>query len=458
MTEMRWNPREEAVQCFLEIMENQGYSSIVLDRRVRKYPPSALSKDKALVTGLVYTTLSMLLTIDTVINQYSKTPVRKMKPYIAAVMRITTAQLLYFDRIPARAAIHEAVELVKHSKFKGLSGFVNGVLRAMERGGCRYDVPKDPLKALSIKNSVPEYMLRLWEEAYGIETAQDIAERCTGHRPVIVRCNTLKCTPDQLYEELTAQVGVENVHKSEVSDWILYLDTAEGLGHWEAMRQGHMIVQDESSALAALAACTKPGMQVLDMCAAPGGKSACMAAVMENQGRIVSCDIHEHKLELIRSNAQRLGISIIEPCLRDGTVPMKEEMEMYDVVLLDAPCSGLGIMRSKPDIRWNRKEEDIEELAKLQRELIKTAVQYVKPGGRLIYSTCTITPQENEENAQWILDQYPNFVMGNLEKDLPSVTRCDIIKGSRKPGWCTILPQKAGRDGFFISSFIKKVH
>lgn len=455
MTDSRWNPREEAVQCFLEIMENQGYSSIVLNRRVRQYPPSALSKDKALITSLVYTTLSMLLTIDSVINQYSKTPVRKMKPYIAAVMRITTAQLLYFDRIPARAAINEAVELVKHSKFKGLSGFVNGVLRAMERAHCELALPKDPVQRISVKYSIPEFMVRIWMDAYGPEMAETIAESSTGHRPVIVRCNTLRCTPQQLYEELIQQIGVENVHKSEICEWIFYLDTAENIGSWKAMTEGHMIVQDESSALAALAAGAKPGMQVLDMCAAPGGKSACMAACMENQGRIVSCDVHEHKLELIRQNAERLGITIMEPCLRDGTVLAEEDTERYDVVLLDAPCSGLGIMRSKPDIRWNRKETDIQNLAELQRQLIQKAVQYVKPGGRLIYSTCTITPQENEKNAQWILDQNPNFVMGNLEKDLPSVGRCDIIKGSRKPGWCTILPHKDGRDGFFIASFTK---
>ena len=300
-------------------------------------------------------------------------------------------------------------------------------------------------------------MVRLWVKDYGEETAKEIADRCQGHRPLIVRCNTILCDPDQLEEELVQILGKEHVRRSSVSDWIFYLDGAENLGSWEPMKKGHMIVQDESSALAALAAGAKPGMKVLDMCAAPGGKSACMAACMENQGVIRSCDIHEHKLELIRENASRLGIHIMEPCLRDGTVLVEEEIEQNDVVLLDAPCSGLGIMRSKPDIRWNRKPEDIQELAMLQRQLIENAVLYVKPGGRLIYSTCTITKQENEENAQWLLDQYPNFAMGNLEKDLPTIGLCDMIKDSRKEGWCTILPMENGRDGFFIASFTKNV-
>lgn len=453
-----FNARKEAVECFLDIMEQQGYSSIVLDRRIRQYPPSVSSKDKALVTNLVYTTLTHCITLDALLDRYSKTPVRRMKSYIAAVLRISCAQLMYFDKIPQRAVIHEAVELVKHSAYRGLSGFVNGVLRAIQRNGCRMELPGDPLERLSIQWSIPMYMLRLWETAYGLETAALLARRSVDRKPVSVRCNSLCITPGQLQEELEQQLGQERVRRSPVCDAVFYLDTAENLRTWEAMKKGHMMVQDESSVLAALATGVRPGMQALDMCAAPGGKSMCMADMMENQGRIVSCDIHEHKLELIRQNAEHLGITCVHPMLRDGTLPVPEDRERYDAVLLDAPCSGLGILRSKPDIRYHHKEADIDELSSLQRTLLCQAQQYVKPGGRLVYSTCTITPQENERNAAWFLREFPNFIMGNLEKDLPTLHLCDTIKDSRKPGWCTILPQEAGRDGFFIATFTKALH
>ncbi len=451
----KWNAREEAARCVAEILTGQGYTSIVLNRRIRTYPPSVSLKDKALVTSLVYTTATRCLTIDFLLDQYSKTPVRRMKPFIAAVLRVACAQMLYMDRIPNRAAIYEAVETVKASPYKNLSGFVNGVLRAVDRGGARLVLPADPLARASVEYSVPEFMLAIWEKAYGADAMKTIAAVSAEKKPLSVRCNTRLTSPEALQAELCARLGHENVRRSESSPALFYLRTAEDLASWAPMTEGRMTVQDESSMFSALSTGVRPGMRVLDLCSAPGGKAALMAEMMDDSGLIRCCDLYPHKLELIRQNAERLHLHILKPCLRDGTVPVPQEKETYDAVLLDAPCSGFGVLRSKPDIRWKRKEEDIENLRGLQRRLLTAAADYVKPGGRLVYSTCTLSPKENEENAAWFLARFPEFSPGNLQKDLPSLPMCDTIENGKETGWQTFLPQREGRDGFFIASFQK---
>ena len=464
MTE--WNAREEAALALEAVLEQKGYSTIVLDRRIQAYPPSVDSRDKALVTRLVYGALSHRLTLDAVLDHYSRTPVRKMKPYVACTLRIALEQMLFEDRIPDRAAINEAVENVKHSRYKGLSGFVNGVLRAIVRDGKQIPLPEDPVERLSIKYSLPATMIRGWSAAYGQEMAEELCIRLSTEPRVCVRCNTLKTTPEALKKELIQKLGAEGVRDAGTLPELFYLERAEDLGNWPALVEGRMVVQNESAALAAALTLVKPGDQVLDLCAAPGGKSTMMAQRMLDQGRIISCDIYEHKIRLIQNQARTLGMTCIEACLHDGLEYEPSWEEAFDVVLLDAPCSGLGILRSKPEIRWNRSEKDEQELEELQYRLLQNAARYVRPGGRLVYSTCTLRAEENEWQMQRFLQEHSNFSEADVEKDLPSTAICDNIHNNyalmpekglpESGGWRVILPEAKGRDGFFIAACIKK--
>ncbi len=457
-----WNARKEAAQCLQEILSQNGYSTIVIDRRIQKYPPSVDYRDKALVTHLVYNTLSHLRRIDHLIDAWSKVPVRKMKPFIAAVMRITCEQMLYDERIPDRAAIHEAVEIVKNSPLRSLSGFVNGVLRAMERGGLQDTLPPDPVQAQAILYSLPDAVLEEWVRDYGQEEAFALAAVLAEEPCLQIRCNTLRTDPQALLEELVNQPGAVGARISETCPWILKLDHADGMAAWPAIREGRMVVQNESSVLAAMATLAAPDSRILDMCAAPGGKSTCMAQMMEDRGRIVSCDLYAQKVETVQAQSRRMDLHCLEARLQDGCQFVPEWEQAFDTVLLDAPCSGLGILRSKPDIRWNRAEADFTELPELQRRLLANAARYVRPGGRLVYSTCTLRAAENERQAHWFLTHFPEFAPADLQKDLPILGICDTIKGTyaqipaTDAGWCTIRPQEGGRDGFFIAAFTKE--
>ncbi len=459
-----WNAREEAALTLEEILAKKGYSSIVLDRRIQQYPPSVDLRDKALVTRLVYGALTHLNTLDALIDSYSRTPVRRMKPYIACTLRVACEQMLYEDRIPDRAAVYEAVEAVKHSRFKGLSGFVNGVLRAILRDGAAVPKVKDRLEQMALDYSLPAGILQDWEASYGPDMTLDIARRLSTETSVCVRCNTLKCTPEELEAELKKQLGDDAVRRSKALNELFYLGSAEGLGGWKALTEGRMVVQNESAALSAALSLVQPGMKVLDMCAAPGGKSTFMAQRMQNKGTLISCDVHEHKVRLMQAQMERMGITCCQTLQQDGTVFRPEWEETFDVVMLDAPCSGLGILRGKPEIRWFREEGDFDELVLLQEKLLSQAARYVKPGGRLVYSTCTIRAGENEGQMERFLSEYPDFSETDLEKDLPSVAICDTIsnnyaKRPEKPfskGWRVILPEEKGRDGFFLASLVKQ--
>ena len=455
MTDNSWSARREAAQALMDILYDKGYSSIVLNRRLRNLPPEADRKDRAFISSLVYTTISELYYIDAVINTYSKTAVGKMKPWVAVVLRMTVCQLLFFDTVPDSAAVHEGVELVKRSRLRGLQGFVNGVLRGILRGAKKPALPdaeESPLAYASILHSIPAWILKIWLDAYGYSKMMELAEVSHGPKRLCLRCNTLKISPEEFLVMLRDKVGAENVRPGDYLPECAYIRDGGDMAAWPEFKQGLFIVQDESSALAGRALGAKPGDRVLDMCAAPGGKSTHIAQLMQNTGAIISRDIHEHKVKLIAENAARLGVSIIQPQFRDGVAWEPEEEGSYDEVLLDAPCSGLGILRSKPDIKLNREPDHIGELVKLQTALLEAASHLVRPGGALVYSTCTINPAENEDTVQLFLEKHQDFFIENFEKDLPRKLECDTIKD----GYAVLMPVKAGMDGFFIAKFRRR--
>lgn len=450
------NIRQEAALALEEILCRGGYSSLTVNEYLKKIAGQTEERDRRFFTNLVYTTLDHLPSIDAVIAAHSKTPLKKIKPYLLVCLRMGICQLKYMESVPDRAAINETVELVKKSKLRALAGFVNGVLRGAQRNGCAYPLPdmeREPVKALGLRYDMPEWIVTLWLKDYGKEQTEMLLQKMQQSGSVCLRANTLKATADEIGKRIAESLGEEgSVRQSSAVPEAFYAEHIGDISKWELYQEGYIAVQDESSMLAALATGAKPGDQVLDLCAAPGGKSAFMAQMMQNTGLISSRDLHEHRVKLIQQNAQRLGISCIQTVTADATQPQPEDFERYDVVLLDAPCSGLGIMRSKPDIKLHHSLQDVEDLVKLQRQILPVAAEAVKPGGTLVYSTCTLNKKENDEQVEWFLEKYPNFVLKDLENRLPSLPECDRLWKKH----LTLWPQAGGHDGFFVACLEKQ--
>lgn len=447
------NIRQEAALALEEILCRCGYSSLTVNEYLKKIAEQTEERDRRFFTNLVYTTLEHLPSIDAVIAAHSKTPLKKIKPYLLVCLRLGICQLKYMEGVPDRAAINETVELVKKSKLRALSGFVNGVLRAAQRSGCDFVMPsaeQEPAKALGLQYDMPEWIVALWLRDYGREQTQMLLQKMQQSGCVCLRANTLKAPAEEIGRRIAEKAKTS---QSEAVPEAFYVQHIGDISKWDLYQEGYIAVQDESSMLAALATGAKAGDKVLDMCAAPGGKSAFMAQMMNDRGEIYSRDLHEHRVRLIEENAERLGINCIRAEVADGTVAKEEDAQQYDVVLLDAPCSGLGIMRSKPDIKLHHKPEDTEELVQLQRRLLPVAAEAVKPGGTLVYSTCTLNKQENDEQVEWFLEKYPNFVLKDLENRLPSLPECDRLWKKH----LTLWPQAGGHDGFFVARLEKKM-
>lgn len=440
--------REQVVDLLIEVEREQSYAQLSL----KKALVDLEMRDKALATEIFYGTIKYQIQIDYWLNQYSKTPIRKMKPLIRNLLRMSVYQMLHLDKIPVSAVINEAVKIAKKRKFQGLSGFVNGLLRTIdrERDQLAYPSEKDSLSyALSIQYAIPEWMIKMWLKQYQRDEVEQIASALNQRAEVCGRVNHLKGSKTELLGILKKEgVQVESGHLLEEA---FYLKKVDHLQDLPSFKLGAWTVQDESAMLVAHVVAPKAGERVLDMCSAPGGKSMHMAAEMGNVGEIIACDIHPHKLELIEKNAKRLGISIIKPTLQDGMVLNESWIGKFDKVLLDAPCSGLGIMKRKPDIRLYKSEDDLKEIVKVQKALFKNAVEYLKPNGKLIYSTCTISYEENEKMVKEAVSQY-GLELENMVDTIPK-----LIQGSVKDkGMIQILPNMAGTDGFFIASLKRR--
>ncbi|QEH68946.1 16S rRNA (cytosine(967)-C(5))-methyltransferase RsmB [Cellulosilyticum sp. WCF-2] len=440
--------REQIVDLLIEIEKEASYAQLVLKRALQDID----AKDKGFVTEVVYGTLKYQIKLDYILNQFSKTPVHRMKPLIRNVMRMSLYQMLYLDKVPTSAIINEAVKIVKKRKFQNLSGFVNGILRNIDRQREQITYPdetKNLVLAMSIHYAIPEWMIEDWLKVYKEEEVKSICEALNERAEVCVRYNTLKTNKLEFEETLKVE-GIQ-LKEGAFLEEAFYLKGVDNLQNSPSFKKGEWTVQDESAMLVAHVMAPQKGDCILDMCSAPGGKSIHMAELMANEGRIVSCDIHPHKLELIKKNAKRMGITIIEPTLQDGTLKNECYVEAFDKVLLDAPCSGLGIMKRKPDIRTHKSKEGLLEIVALQKKLALAAISYLKPGGRLVYSTCTISHEENEGMVSYI--KALGLELENIVDTIPN----PLKKAIKEKGMIQILPHMAGTDGFFIASFKKGV-
>lgn len=462
------NSRELIVDLLTEILEKGAYSHLVLRQAMDKYP-FLEKQERAWIKRTVDGTLEHLLSIDFVLDRYSKTKTEKMKPFIRTLLRMSVYQLLYMERVPDAAVCNEAVKLAGKRKFTGLKGFVNGILRSVSREKAqlldelnpenlqKMDLPdrKDPsvfsafLAEVSRISSLPEWLLLLWLEELGWEEMKKTILAFGRENKLSVRCNLSRAPMDQITESLHRQKVSWEV--SPYAPNVLLLSHYDHLEALEAFSRGWLQVQDVSSVLAGEAVSPKEGDFILDVCAAPGGKSLHMADRLLGSGMVEARDLTWQKIERIEENIRRCGFKNIRTVCQDARMVTPESVEKADIVLADLPCSGLGIIGKKPDIRWRIHREDLEKLAALQREILAVVWQYVKPGGLLVYSTCTIHRQENQENVQWFLANYPFTAVDICGRFGP-----ELSEASMREGFMQFLPGKHGCDGFFVAVLRRK--
>lgn len=433
--------REAAMLALNACQRQGGWSDGALKKQLSA---AALSgRDAALATQLCFGVLQNQMLLDFYLSKFSNIPLKRMEGKVVQTLRLGAYQMLFLTRIPHSAAVNSAVTLVKtHCKNPRAAGMVNGILRSMERSLQNMPViPQgDPVAYLSTLYSHPEWLVKEFILSLGEEETAQLLAADNSQPPTAVMVNTTRTTA----EELKTMLEDDHV-EAEPHPWLencLLLHRTGDLERLEAFQQGLFYVQDPASRLAVLAAGAKPGMKVLDCCAAPGGKSFAAAIAMENQGEIVSCDLHPHKKKLIQAGADRLGLTIISPKTADGKVFRPEWENAFDLVLVDAPCSGLGVIRKKPDIRY-KDPAPLADLPAVQLDILRNAARYVKPGGTLMYSTCTLLYRENGEVVETFLAENNSY----KAEAFPLPGPVGLVQG----GSVTLWPHRHGTDGFFIS-------
>lgn len=433
--------RQIALKVVNSVHVGGAYSNIALAKEINRHNLS--DQDRRFVTELVYGTIKSGATLDWIITHYSNRPLHKMPPIIRDILRLGVYQIFFLSKIPHSAACNQAVELAKKYGHAGTAKFVNAVLRNAARSPEKAVYPdpkKDPILYLALKYCHPEWLVKRWVARLGVEATEALCAANNTTPPLSIRANTIKNNRTELAANLAAE-GVVFELSSQVPEGIICMEYP-ALGSLESLKNGLFQVQDESSMMVAHVLGPKPGEFVIDACGAPGGKSTHIAALMQNQGKVLSTDIHEHKLALTRENAQRLGIGIIETQALDavqlGTLyPLKA-----DRVLVDAPCSGLGVLRRKPDSRWRKSAEILKDLPALQMAILQSAACCVKPGGILVYSTCTTEPEENQNIIEQFLAEREDFQLETTGEFLPVKTKDKMVQ---------FWPHIDEVDGFFIA-------
>ncbi|MCR3956101.1 MAG: 16S rRNA (cytosine(967)-C(5))-methyltransferase RsmB [Gudongella sp.] len=442
------NVRDAAVRVLSEI-ENEGKFS---NKILQEYSENDFSKeDLRLLRELVYGVVENRMFIDEIIKSASSVKMKKIHPMILQILRIGVYQIGFMDRIPAHASINEAVKLSKKYGHKGTVGYVNGVLRKIERESEVYFTYENPTTAegLALRYSHPEFLVNMWVEQFGFEFARKLLMANNSKPLLSLRVNTLKVNRDELMERLS-KYDLELL-KGELSSDCLRVINPENITETQEFKDGLFTIQDESSMMVTEIASPKSNELILDVCSAPGGKATHLAQRMNNDGRIIARDLYAQKIDLIMDNARRMGIDIIEGEVHDAQVFDEALREKVDVCIVDAPCSGFGLLRRKPDIKFNRGQEDVEALIKLQSSILKESAGYVKSGGKLIYSTCTLNMDENINQIKRFLRTNSSFKLNPIE--LPGGK---IVSEIQKEGYIELYPHIHGTDGFFIANMIKE--
>lgn len=438
------NTRNIILDALIEINEKDRFTHIVLPEVLKKYQYLD-NIDRSFISRTILGTVERKITLDYIINLFSKTPVNKMKPVIRNILRMSTYQLIYMEGVKDFAVCNEAVRLSVKKGFTALKGFVNGVLRTIARKKNKIEMPQE----LWLKYSTPRWIVDKWLKEYGKENTEAILKAQYSKRPLTVRCNFNHCTREELVKRLTA----ENVRAKviEEPDCALEIEGFDYLNKLNTFANGDFFVQDLSSMMVCYAINPEKDSYVIDLCAAPGGKSLHIAEFMDNTGFVEARDVSDNKVMMINENIDRLNLCNIKAVVKDATVKWEDSVEKADVVIADLPCSGLGILNKKPDIKYHASEEKCHELSELQKKILDNSKEYVKHGGKFCFSTCTLNYEENMGNVEHILS-YGDYVLVDFEDRVP-----DNMKKYYKKGILEIIPDENNNfDGFFIALFRRK--
>lgn len=432
------NPRQVAYEALLKIEKNGAYSNIALDFMLSKTDLD--TRDKAFVSNLFYGVTERKITLDYQIERYLSKPLRKSKAELLTLLRLGTYQILFMDKVPSSAAVNECVNAAKKNGMTYASGMINAVLRKIDKNGLILPADEDSTEYLSVKYSCPEWLVNKWIKEYGRENTIGILSHALGTNEIYIRVNSTLTDSDKLIDTFS-QEGI-TAEKTSIEDCLRIVLGGKAVESLESYKKGLFHVQDAACQLCSQALGAKEGDRVFDLCAAPGGKTYTIAELMKDKGEVLSFDIHPHRAELIRKGAERLSLCSVKAEVGDATV-YNEKLGRADVVLCDVPCSGLGIIGKKPEIKY-KNPDDIKQLPSLQLTILRNGAEYVKEGGRLVYSTCTLSKSENEKVCRRFLENNGDFFVVTPLKDFSD------------DEFVTLLPHMHNTDGFFIACFERK--
>ena len=434
--------REIALKTLYKIDKDEAYSNIALDENIKENKNKLDDRDTGFISEIVYGVTSWKLTIDEIIKKYSKLKLKKISPWILNILRMGIYQIVFLDKVPKSAAVNESVNLAKRYGHKGSSNFVNAILRKVEKKDYEafFEI-ENPIERISKTTSMPVWMIEELLKENDIEKVEEICKASNIKPKVAIRINRLKTNKQEL-ENLLKERDI--VFKEGKLEDFLILEKTKNIEQLDLFKQGYFTVQDEGAGLIAKVVDPKPNELVLDACSSPGGKTTYMAELMENKGEIIAWDLHPHRVQLVEENAKRLNIHIIKTECQDAMVYKKEYTEKFDKILLDVPCLGIGVLKRKPDIKWKRKPEDIEEITQIQQKILETCSKYLKAKGQMVYSTCSIFREENDKVIEKFLEKNQNFEYTKIK--MSKIETMDKIQ----------LYQNEETDGFFICKLQKK--
>lgn len=452
--------RELALKILYKIDKEKAYSNIVLNEMINQNKKELTNKDIGLISEIVYGTTTWKLTLDEIIKKYSKIKLKKISPWILNILRMGIYQIVFLDKIPKSAAVNESVNLAKRYGHKSSSNFVNAILRKVTvKDYEEFFQLKEDIQRISITNSMPIWIIEELAKQLGdIKKVEEIAINSNLRPHLSIRINNLKIAKNKnIEQELIKKLEEKNIEvKQGVLEDFLILKNAKNIENMEEFRQGLFTIQDETAGLIPIILNPNKTDLILDACSSPGGKTTYLAEMMENQGIIEAWDIHEHRTKLVENTARRLGITNIETKVNDATIHDEKYKEKFDKILLDVPCLGLGVLKRKPDIKWQKSKEDIEEITKTQKQILENCSQYLKKGGELVYSTCSILKEENENIINNFLKVHENFYKEkiNIEEN-KKIKNKEFFKKYITNDNCLQVYQNKETDGFFICKLKK---
>lgn len=441
--------REVALKTLYKIDKEGAYSNIALDENIKENKKILNEKDIGFISEIVYGVTTWKLTIDEIVKKYSQIKLKKISPWIINILRIGIYQIVFLDKIPKSAAVNESVNLAKRYGHRGSSNFVNAILRKVEKSDFEElkDI-KDEKERVSKITSIPLWIVEKLLEEKNIKQVEEICKNLNMKPKLTIRINTLKINKVDMKKELEER-NIE--YEDGILENFLILNKVKNIENLDLFKKGYFTIQDEAAGFTAEVLSPCNGDYVLDACSAPGGKTTYMAEIMKDIGKIEAWDLHEHRINLINENAKRLGINIINASVNDATKLDNQYIESFDKILLDVPCMGIGVIKRKPDIKWQRKPEDVKEIKEIQYQILNNCSKYLKKGGELVYSTCSILKEENEEIINKFLENNKNFKISKYEKNQKN----ELYKYLENDRYFKVYPSEKN-DGFFICKLTKE--